>query len=73
MNLTNSCETKSGCGLSVQFVSIHVYIIGTKFGGKILTFTEVMSCRKFGAIFPMEKLCTKKALHWQTLLAIKRQ
>ena len=48
----------------MQFVSIHVYIIGSKFGGKILTFTEVMSCRKFsGAIFPMEKLCTKKPLH----------
>ena len=52
-------------------------LLGPNLVKKILTFTEVMSCRKFGAssgaIFPMEKLCTKKALHWHTLLAIKRQ
>ena len=48
----------------MHFVSIHVYIIESKFGGKILMFTEVMSCTIFvassGAIFPMEKLRTKK-------------
>ena len=33
----------------MHFVSIHVYIIGSKFGGKILMFTEVMSCTIFVA------------------------
>ena len=31
----------------MHFVSIHVYIIESKFGGKILTFTEVMSYTTF--------------------------